>query len=220
MTTIYKMGSRGDGVKMLQQALCRAGYPMICDGIYGVITRDAVVEFQRKHHLVSDGIVGPATIALLIPSVFRLKKSKRTIREIIIHCTDTPEGRDYTVEQIRADHKRQGWSDIGYHYVIYRNGHIENGRDVDLIGAHCQKGGHNTYSIGVAYVGGCENKPGVPYEKQVRKDTRTLAQKAALMKIIEDLHRLYPDAKVYGHHDFDPGKQCPCFDARTEYASL
>lgn len=220
MTTIYKIGSRGDGVKMLQHALCRAGYPMICDGIYGVITRDAVVEFQRKHHLVSDGIVGPATIALLLPTVFRLKKSKRTIREIIIHCTDTPEGRDYTVEQIRADHKRQGWSDIGYHYVIYRNGHIENGRDVDLIGAHCQKGGHNTYSIGVAYVGGCENKPGVPYENQVRKDTRTLAQKAALMKIVEDLHRFYPDAKVYGHHDFDPGKQCPCFDARTEYASL
>lgn len=220
MTTIYKYGSRGEGVHLLQQALCKAGYPMICDGIYGVITRDAVVEFQRKHHLVSDGIVGPATIALLIPTVFKMKKSKRTIREIIVHCTDTPEGRDYTVEQIRADHKRQGWSDIGYHYVIYRNGHIENGRDVDLIGAHCQKGGHNTYSIGIAYVGGCENKPGVEYKDQRRKDTRTLAQKAALMKLLMDLRKLYPAAKIYGHHDFDPGKQCPCFDARAEYASL
>ena len=220
MATIYKIGSRGEGVKMLQQALCKAGYQMICDGIYGVITRDAVVEFQRKHHLVSDGIVGPATIALLIPSVFRLKKSKRTIREIIIHCTDTPEGRDYTVEQIRADHKRQGWSDIGYHYVIYRNGHIENGRDVDLIGAHCQKGGHNTYSIGIAYVGGCEAKPGVEYKDQRRKDTRTLAQRASLMKLLMDLRKLYPEAKIYGHHDFEPSKLCPCFDAKTEYKDM
>ena len=220
MTTIYKMGSRGESVKRIQQALCKAGYQMICDGIYGVITRDAVMEFQRKHHLVSDGIVGPATIALLIPSVFRLKKSKRTIREIIIHCTDTPEGRDYTVEQIRADHKRQGWSDIGYHYVIYRNGHIENGRDVDLIGAHCQKGGHNTYSIGIAYVGGCEAKPGVEYKDQRRKDTRTLAQRASLMKLLMDLRKLYPEAKIYGHHDFEPSKLCPCFDAKTEYKDM
>ena len=220
MATIYKMGSRGESVKRIQQALCKAGYPMICDGIYGVITRDAVVEFQRKHHLVSDGIVGPATIALLIPSVFRLKKSKRTIREIIIHCTDTPEGRDYTVEQIRADHKRQGWSDIGYHYVIYRNGHIENGRDVNLIGAHCQKGGHNTYSIGIAYVGGCEAKPGVEYKDQRRKDTRTLAQRASLMKLLMDLRKLYPEAKIYGHHDFEPSKLCPCFDAKTEYKDM
>ena len=220
MATIYKIGSRGESVKRIQQALCKAGYPMICDGIYGVITRDAVVEFQRKHHLVSDGIVGPATIALLIPSVFRLKKSKRTIREIIIHCTDTPEGRDYTVEQIRADHKRQGWSDIGYHYVIYRNGHIENGRDVNLIGAHCQKGGHNTYSIGIAYVGGCEAKPGVEYKDQRRKDTRTLAQRASLMKLLMDLRKLYPEAKIYGHHDFEPSKLCPCFDAKTEYKDM
>ena len=220
MTTIYKMGSKGYGVKMLQQALCRAGYPMICDGVYGVITRDAVVEFQKKHGLVSDGIVGPATIALLLPYPIFIKKSKRKIKEIIIHCTDTPEGRDYPVEQIRADHKKQGWSDIGYHYVIYRNGHVEPGRDVDLIGAHCQRGGHNTYSIGIAYVGGCANVPGIPYEKQAKKDTRTLAQRASLMKLLMDLRKLYPDAKIYGHHDFDSGKQCPCFDAKTEYKDI
>lgn len=210
---IYKIGSRGEMVRQIQKAL-----HLMTDGIYGQNTKAAVEAFQREKGLKVDGIVGPATLALLIPQ--RLKKSKRKIREIIIHCTDTPEGRDYTVEQIRADHKKQGWSDIGYHYVIYRNGHIENGRDVDLIGAHCQKGGHNTYSIGIAYVGGCENKPGVPYEKQVRKDTRTLAQKASLLSLLMDLRKLYPDAKIYGHHDFDSGKQCPCFDAKTEYRRI
>ena len=210
---IYKIGSRGEMVRQIQKAL-----HLMADGIYGQNTKAAVEAFQREKGLKVDGIVGPATLALLIPQ--RLKKSKRKIKEIIIHCTDTPEGRDYPIEQIRADHKRQGWSDIGYHYVIYRNGHVEPGRDVDLIGAHCQKGGHNTYSIGIAYVGGCANVPGVPYEKQERKDTRTMAQKASLLSLLMDLRKLYPDAKIYGHHDFDSGKQCPCFDAKTEYRKI
>ena len=214
------MGSRGDGVKVLQQALCRAGYPMICDGIYGVITRDAVVEFQRKHHLVSDGIVGPATIALLIPTVFKLKKSKRTIKEIIVHCTATPEGRNMTVEQIRADHKKKGWSDIGYHYVIDTQGKRFTGRDVDLIGAHCAAGGHNTYSIGVAYVGGLENKPNTPYSQLKAKDTRNLRQRAALLKLLTELKVLYPQAIIVGHHDYDKSKDCPSFDAKTEYKNI
>ena len=214
MTTIYNYGSRGEGVRRLQQALCKAGYPMICDGIYGVVTLDAVVEFQKKHGLVSDGIVGPATIALLLPTVFKLKQSKRRITEIIVHCAATPEGKDFTVEDIRRWHKAQGWSDIGYHYVIYRNGHIEPGRDVDLIGAHCVKGGHNTYSIGICYIGGMDAA------NKRAKDTRTLAQKAALLGLLTDLRQLYPEAKIYGHRDFDSGKDCPSFDARREYGHL
>ena len=214
MTTIYQYGSRGEGVRRLQQALCKAGYPMICDGIYGVVTLDAVVEFQKKHGLVSDGIVGPATIALLLPTVFKLKQSKRRITEIIVHCAATPEGKDFTVEDIRRWHKAQGWSDIGYHYVIYRNGHIEPGRDVDLIGAHCVKGGHNTYSIGICYIGGMDAA------NKRAKDTRTLAQKAALLGLLTDLRQLYPEAKIYGHRDFDSGKDCPSFDARREYGHL
>ena len=214
MTTIYKYGSRGDGVRRLQQALCKAGYPMICDGIYGVVTLDAVVEFQKQHGLVSDGIVGPATFALLLPTVFKLKQSKRRITEIIVHCAATPEGKDFTVEDIRRWHKAQGWSDIGYHYVIYRNGHIEPGRDVDLIGAHCVKGGHNTHSIGICYIGGMDAA------NKHAKDTRTLAQKAALLGLLTDLRQLYPEAKIYGHRDFDSGKDCPSFDARREYGHL
>ena len=67
-----------------------------------------------------------------------LKKSRRRINEIIVHCTATPDGRDYTVADIRAMHKAQGWVDIGYHYLIYRDGSIHEGRNVDLVGAHCQ----------------------------------------------------------------------------------
>lgn len=210
---LYKKGSRGEMVKQIQIAL-----HLLPDGIFGPLTEEAVREFQKTKGLAVDGIVGPATLAMLIPK--RLKKSKRRIDEIIIHCSATPEGRDHNVEDIRRWHKQQGWSDIGYHYVVYLDGDIEIGRDVDLIGAHCAKGGHNLNSIGVCYVGGVENKEGVPAAKQKPKDTRTEQQKASLLSLLYDLKKLYPNAKIYGHHDFDPMKACPCFDAKDEYRKL
>ncbi len=221
----YRLGSRGEMVKQIQTAL--KVYP---DGIFGPLTQEAVVAFQKRSGLKPDGIVGPATLAKLITQ--RVKKSKRMIKEIIVHCTATLEGKNVTVEQIRTDHMRnRGFSDIGYHYVIYRDGSIHNGRDVEKAGAHCT--GHNTYSIGVAYVGGVENKPGVPYTKQRGKDTRTLAQKAALLSLLIDLRKLYPHAKIIGHRDTSPDKngngtvepcewikECPSFDAKTEYRNV
>lgn len=206
--TLYRKGSRGEIVRQIQIALHL--YP---DGIFGVNTEQAVKEFQKRNNLNPDGIVGPLTLAKLIPQ--RFKKSKRTITELIVHCSATPEGVDYTVDDIRRWHKQQGWSDIGYHYVVYRNGLIVDGRDVDLIGAHCLKGGHNTHSIGICYVGGVDKD-----DVKKSKDTRTHEQRAALKAILIDLKRLYPNAKIYGHRDFDKGKDCPSFDARTEYSEL
>ena len=210
-TELYKRGSRGEMVKQIQKALHL--YP---DGIFGSVTEEAVKAFQKKKGIVADGIVGPKTLALLIPC--RWKRSRRTIKEIIIHCSATPEGKDYTVYDIRKWHKQQGWSDIGYHYVIYRNGHVEPGRDVDLIGAHCVN--HNAHSIGICYIGGVENKPGVDMAKQKAKDTRTLAQKASLLGLLVELKTMYPGAKIYGHHDFEPKKECPSFDAAREYKNI
>lgn len=212
MAMLYKIGSRGEMVRQIQRALGGAGLPVIADGVYGRITEEAVKEFQKRNHITPDGIVGPATLALLIPC--RLRKSRRTIREIIVHCTDTPEGRPHTVADIRLWHtlpppKGRGWSDIGYHYVVYLDGTIHDGRDVDKIGAHCA--GHNAYSIGVVYVGGRTN------DMTQFKDTRTELQKNALLRLMMDLRLLYPQAKIYGHHDFDQSKLCPCFDAKTEY---
>ena len=140
-----------------------------------------------------------------------LKKSRRRINEIIVHCTATPEGRDYTVADIRAMHKAQGWVDIGYHYLIYRDGSIHEGRNVDMVGAHCQ--GHNAQSIGVCYVGG------VARDGKTPKDTRTQAQKDALVHLLMQLVCLYPDATIRGHRDF-AAKACPSFDATREYKNL
>jgi N-acetylmuramoyl-L-alanine amidase len=209
---LYKKGSRGEGVKQIQIALHL--YP---DGIFGTLTEEAVKEFQKEHNLTIDGIVGHNTFNVLTNGS-QLKKSKRRINSIIVHCSATPEGRDYTVEQIKKDHKEQGWSDIGYHYVIYRDGSIHEGRNVDIIGAHCE--GYNSNSIGVCYIGGLENKPNVEYKKLKAKDTRTEAQKRALIELLSKLKKYYPEAKIYGHHDFNKGKDCPSFDAKNEYKNL
>ena len=135
----------------------------------------------------------------------------RTINEIIVHCSATPEGRPHTVGDIRSWHKQRGFKDIGYHYVVYLDGSIHAGRPESAIGAHCKW--HNQHSIGVCYIGG------VAKDMKSPKDTRTEAQKKSLLQLLKMLKKKYPQAKIYGHRDF-AAKACPSFDARKEYANL
>lgn len=134
----------------------------------------------------------------------------RQINEIIVHCTATREGQNFKVEDINRWHKQRGWNMIGYHYVVYLDGTIHQGRSEDQIGAHCLK--HNTNSIGVVYVGGLDAN-GNP------KDTRTEAQKQGLRKLLTELKRKYPKATIHSHKDFAP-KVCPSFDATKEYKDI
>ena len=133
----------------------------------------------------------------------------RKITKIIIHCSATPEGSDYTVADIDRWHKQRGWKGIGYHYVVYRDGSVHTGRDVEVIGAHCT--GQNANSIGICYIGGCAADGKTP------KDTRTPAQREALRDLVELLKTEYPNATIHGHHEF-ADKACPCFNVRKEFA--
>lgn len=136
----------------------------------------------------------------------------RKITEIIVHCSDSPAGRDDRAADIRRWHvDGNGWNDIGYHYVVCLDGSVEAGRDPSFAGAHCT--GHNAQSIGVCYVGGRDAKTGKS------ADTRTDEQKRSLVLLLGYLRSKYPDAKIYGHRDF-ARKACPCFDAKTEYQDL
>lgn len=135
----------------------------------------------------------------------------RRIDWIIVHCTATFEGKNFTVEDVRAWHKKQGWNDIGYHYLIYLDGSIHPGRAEEVVGAHCY--GKNKYSIGVCYVGGLERGT------RRAKDTRTPAQKESLIRLLRELKRKYPSAKIVGHRDL-ANRACPCFDAKSEYKLL
>ena len=131
----------------------------------------------------------------------------RKITEIIIHCSATPAGRHFTVQDLDRWHRARGFSSIGYHYVIYLDGSIHPGRPVEDIGAHCL--GHNAHSIGVCYIGGLDVDTLEP------TDTRTPEQRAALRELIAKLQEQYPGATVHGHNEF-ADKACPCFRVRTE----
>lgn len=141
----------------------------------------------------------------------------REIDRIIIHCADTPAGRDDTVADIRRWHtlpppRGNGWKDVGYHYIIRLDGTIELGRPESEPGAHTQ--GYNAHSIGVCYVGGKSADGSHP------EDTRTPQQKEALVKLLSDLKARYPKASIFGHRDLNSGKACPSFDASAEYKDI
>lgn len=133
----------------------------------------------------------------------------RPIDSIIIHCSATPEGKHFTAADIRRWHKAQGWSDIGYHYVILLDGTVQEGRPISQPGAHCK--GMNARSIGICYIGGLSADGKTP------KDTRTTAQKAAMHALVERLARQYglTAAQIHGHNEY-AAKACPSFNVRRE----
>lgn len=132
----------------------------------------------------------------------------RRIDDIILHCSATPEGKDFSVQDIDRWHKEKGWDGIGYHYVVYRDGSVHVGRNIDKAGAHCV--GHNAHSIGVCYIGGLAR------DGKTAKDTRTEAQKQSLRELVESLLWKYPGAGVHGHNEY-AAKACPCFDVGKEF---
>lgn len=134
----------------------------------------------------------------------------RKIDKIFIHCSATPEGRDVKTETIKSWHvKGNGWSDIGYHFVIELDGAVKNGRPLHRSGAHTK--GHNATSIGICYVGGVDKDKNA-------KDTRTDAQRKAMDQLIADLKMDHPTATIHGHNEF-AAKACPSFDVQKEYGA-
>lgn len=136
----------------------------------------------------------------------------RQIREIIIHCSATKPTQDIGAAEIRQWHiDQKGWTDIGYHHVIRRNGTVEQGRPHEKEGAHTQ--GHNRNSIGICLIGGI-NQSGQP------DCNFTAAQWAALHDLVSDLVEQYDGVTVTGHRAYTTAKACPTFDARAWWHSV
>lgn len=140
-----------------------------------------------------------------------LRSTARPISEIIVHCTATAEGRDFTVDDIRAWHKARGWSDIGYHYIVYRDGSIHEGRPVGQVGAHVE--GRNTGTIGISYVGGVSSDGKTP------QDTRTAPQRASLLWLVGELRKRHKGIRAVTGHNQYAAKACPSFDVRRDALS-
>ena len=114
------------------------------------------------------------------------------VKYIIIHCSATRENRDFTVEDLLRCHRQRKFRTIGYHFYITRDVEIHPGRPLEKVGAHCRN--HNAHSIGICYEGGLNA------EGQA-KDTRTLEQRGALLALLRELKKKFPEALIIGHHD-------------------
>lgn len=137
----------------------------------------------------------------------------RFINDIIVHCSGNSivNGKSQVhAADIKRMHKEDnGWKRCGYHYIVECDGTVVHTEPDSAVTSHCK--GHNAHSIGICYIGGID-ADGEP------TDTRTRAQKAALLKKIYQLITLYR-CPVHGHRDYS-SKPCPSFDATAEYKSI
>lgn len=133
----------------------------------------------------------------------------RKINQIIVHCADTYATMDIGAEEIRAWHKQKGWQDIGYHFVVRRDGTLETGRDIDgdgdileEVGAHAL--GYNANSIGICLAGGKAHngKPEFNFSQQ---------QLDTLRSFLVVFTALLPGVEIIGHNQVSD-KACPGFD--------
>lgn len=143
--------------------------------------------------------------------------TRKSTELIVVHVSATPPSWDHGAQAIDQMHRARGWSGIGYHFVIRRDGTIENGRGIDQIGAHVA--GFNSNSIGICLVGGVDERGKPAFNA-------TPEQMATLERLCRELVKKYPSAKICGHRDLSPDrdkdgiiephehlKACPCFDA-------
>lgn len=146
----------------------------------------------------------------------------RQITHIFVHCTAGSQRQ--TVADLQAEFRRIGWKNPGYHYVIFPEGRIV--QLLDESGVANGVKGYNQTAIHVAYVGGIDTQGRAV-------DNRTNMQQAQLRLLLRQIHRRYPTARILGHRDISPDKnrngkvdrwerikECPCFDAITEYKDI
>ena len=133
----------------------------------------------------------------------------RQINELFIHCSATQpkwmaaNSCQQKMEEIRRWHTDKGWSDIGYHFVVDRQGDVCVGRPVERVGAHAK--GHNKNSIGICLIGGFGSDADDKFEEHY-----TDLQRKALDNLIKDLTGKHSNAKIRGHNEVS-SKACPGF---------
>jgi len=131
---------------------------------------------------------------------------------IVVHCSATKPSMDWDVADVRRAHLRRGFVDVGYHYVIKRDGTVQEGRPLNRQGAHAER--YNHLSVGVCLIGGVTEK-----DVDVAEDNFTEAQFASLKRLLAKLHDQFPHAEILGHRDLpNVRKACPSFDVRHELA--
>ena len=131
-------------------------------------------------------------------------KNRPSTKTLIVHCAATKPSMNWGVREIRQSHKERGFLDIGYHFVIKRDGTLETGRDVMQVGAHTV--GQNETSVGICLVGGVD-------DKMQPQANFTPQQMDTLRGLLKDLQAKFPGVAIKGHRDF-AAKACPSFEVK------
>lgn len=147
------------------------------------------------------------------------------LKQLVLHCTATPEGREVTSNEIRAWHTNpvskggRGWKQVGYTDMVHLDGRVErlveNNEDnmVDTWEITNGAKGYNSVSRHVVYVGG------VARDGKTPRDTRTPGQLEAMAAYVRDFHHRFPDARIVGHNEL-AAKACPSFDVQKWLVSI
>lgn len=226
VTAAWKLATDGIFGDKTEKSLkaAQANLGLVVDGRYGPQTSKALTQALKpaaKSAKVEPdkSAMGTKPVSVVTPTPLfsaapppnshslQLLSTARPISEIIVHCTATPEGKRYTVADVRAWHKQRGFSDVGYHYLIDLDGTILLGRPVGQVGAHVAN--HNTGTIGISYFGG------VAADGKTAKDTRTPEQRASLEWLVDQLARKHNVKRITGHNQY-ANKACPSFDVQTD----
>ena len=139
-------------------------------------------------------------------------KEREDTNLIVVHGSLTKPNDDDGVDYMRSLHMRQGCVDVGYHFVIRRNGVVELGRPIHAIGNHCQ--GRDYDSIGICMIGGGNVK------REAKSPDYTTPQMLSLTHLCCSLVRIYPEAEVCGHNRTDTSSLCPVFNVADWWANV
>jgi len=222
---ILKKGSKGKEVgnwqkflnTIIQSLFNQHVEPLKIDEDFGEATKRITKRYQFYRKLDADGIVGKDTTSEAIKDGFKpMEQSKvtREINTIILHITANGNGLtgEALRNSIKAGHLARGFSDIGYHWIVDKDGNIIKGRDENIIGSHVA--GHNTGSLGIAYDSrGSDTTPYAVYGHYM-----TEPQKEAFERLVKEKMAEFDISieNVHGHNFYDRGKACPCFNVEQD----
>lgn len=196
-----------DAIRSIQTGLTALGYaPGKADGLDGPRTRAAALAYGQGVPVVP-ATVRPETTAMIYQGTARYP-----VREIIVHCSATrPDWYEGTsLNAKRAEIRRwhmappNNWKDIGYHWLIDRDGAILAGRAETVIGAHVE--GRNQGTIGICLIGGHGSA-----ETDDPRQHFTDRQLTSLRQQIQAISMRTQITTISGHNQY-AAKACPGFN--------
>lgn len=133
------------------------------------------------------------------------RSATRDVTEVVVHWSAHFLNQDIGAEEIHGQHKADGFSGIGYHYIIRNDGTIERGRPINKEGAHAKANGHDKYSIGVAFVGGYTvNSNSALANPPFGVESLNPVQIKTLRHFMSTFYKVWPGGQAWGHNDTDP----------------